>query len=383
MPHFSPPAVLWPNPQQETVLQVVAGPPDRAAASFIAWAEALDLEGPFDYGVFRLLPLVFFRMHALGVKHPLMPRLRGIYRKSWYEMEVLTHRFAPVVAALQAGGIDTLLLKGAALQSGYYRNQAVRPMHDLDVLVHPRHRAAAVAVLEGLGWARDPTAKDWDFEYRHSMLFRGADNLQLDLHWHLMREACDAAATEAFWSRARPLAWCGLPALQLGATDMLLHTVIHGVRANQEPPLRWIADAITILGNTDQPVDWPLLLAQADHLRLNARLALGLAYLAEHFAAPIPATVLASLRARRPSWVERVENSVHLHDSQALYDSRALKSWVAFADYVRVGDTHHPLRFAAGFTRYLPYRLGARGRIDLLATSLRGLSRHLARRPRL
>lgn len=370
-------AVLWPTPEQEMVLQIAVGRESRATETFVRWAATLDLEGPFDYGAFRLLPLVFNRMHALGMKHPLMARLRGIYRKSWYESELLTHRLSPVVAALHARGIRTILLKGAALQRSYYRNDALRPMHDLDVFVHPNDRVAAVAMLDEMGWQRDRSAHEWDFQYRHSMLFHGPDNLQLDLHWHLMREACFPAASEAFWSRARPLAWGGLDVLQLGSTDMLLHTVIHGVRANREPPLRWIADAITILRTASEEINWKLLLDQSKRLRLNTRLSLGLDHLAERYAAPIPPEILDTLRRRGASWVERVENAVHLRDNESLYANKALKPWVAFADYVRVGDTRRPLRFAIGFSRYLPYRLGARGRIDLVVSSLRGLARRI------
>jgi hypothetical protein len=361
------------------ILDIVAGPEHRVGAAFVRWADTVNLDDDFDYGSYRLLPLVFARVRALGVDGALMARLRGIYRKSWYEAQTQIHAMAPWLEILHRHGMRTMLIKGAALQPTYYQNHAVRPMRDLDIVVEPGAAATAIGLFEDAGWTRYETASLNDLSYRHSMMLRGPDGREVDLHWHLMLEACSPAATASFWSRGQPLTYGGVPTLQLGHADMLLHTVIHGMRANREPPLRWIPDAVTVLRVAGAGLDWDRVLEHASTLRLNARLALGLDYLSRHFEAPIPAKVLAELRWRRPTWVERVENSVVLKDTDRLYENVLTKPWVMFAEYARITPTSNPIRFMSGFSHYLRYRSGARGRVELIGDTLRGMTRRIRR----
>ena len=65
----------------------------------------------------------------------------------------------------------------------------------------------------------------------------------------------------------------------LGPEDMLLHTVIHGMRFNQEPVVRWIPDALAILVSAGDALDWDLVVREAERRRLRLRLGIGLAYL--------------------------------------------------------------------------------------------------------
>ncbi len=261
------------------------------------------------------------------------------------------------------------------MRATYYRNDAVRPMSDLDIAVQPRDTQAAIAALLRMGWTRIGTADDEDLRYRHSMQFLDPAKREIDLHWHLLREACSESATALFWSRAQPLVWAGVATSQLSAEDMLFHTLIHGVRANRMPPLRWVADAMTIIGAAGADFDWGRLLHLAAMLRLNQRLALGLGYLAERFAAPIPEETLRTLRLRRPSWVERVENSVVLRDADRLFDRLLTKPWVMFAEYARLATTTNPVLIFNEYTHYVRYRLRARGRLRLAAELARVISR--------
>lgn len=356
------------------------GPEAAARAAFSAWRESVDFSAYIPYAVFRILPLVFHRLNALGVRDPyIMPRLRGVYRKAWAEAQTAMAALAPMVLSLEQAGIRTMLIKGAALRAEYYRNDAVRPMSDLDIVVEPHQARPAINALEALGWTRVGTARDEDLANRHSMQFFNKDGREIDLHWHLLREACSVAASEIFWSKARPLTWGGVGTLQLAPEDMLFHTVIHGVRANRMPPLRWIADAATIVQATGAALDWSRVMHLAQALRLNVRLGLGLEYIARRFAAPVPGEVLQTLRKRKPSWVERAENSVVLRDADRLYSNLLTKPWVMLAEYSRLSSDANPIRFVDGYTKYVTYRLGARGRLEVAGNILSGVSRRVAR----
>lgn len=377
-----PRAVLWPSSVQARLLGAVVGPEADVRGNFAAWKAATDLDAEIDPGTYGLLPLLHDRLHRLGVTDPLMPRLKGIYRRCWYETHALLHAVAPVVATLEARGIATLLLKGVPLSLSWYRGVGLRRMADLDLAVRPELVHGAMAVLHDLGWIKDPNASDDALRFRHSMQFRHPEGRELDLHWHIMFETCSTAADDVFWGRSVPLEIHGVATRQLGREDTLLHTVIHGMRSNPWPPIRWIPDAMTIIDRAGASMDWDALIAFARANRLTHRLGLGLRTLAETYGARVPAHVLTSLRGERTSLLERIENTVALRDVERLYRNPITKQWVIFADYCRVAPHRDPVRFVADFPHYLRYRWRLRGRREIVPAVLRGMARRLVPAPR-
>jgi hypothetical protein len=381
---FTPPAgLLWPTPEQALILAAAVGPIAGATEAFAAWRRNTDLEAPFGREIFRLLPLVYHRMRGLGLDDPLMGRLKGVYRFEWYRTHALLHCTSPVVAALQAAGVDTLMLKGVPLLFSYYRNHALRPMADIDVLVPPGQVRRAMAVLQAEGWRRLEKASDDDIRYRHSMLHHNAAGDEIDLHWHGLFETCNDAADRAFWEGARPLDFAGVATLQPDPALLLLHLIVHGVRYNPEPPARWIADAITLLQADGleaegERLDWARFLGFARSQRLTNRLRLGLEHIARQYAAPVPAEVLRELRRSRTSLVERIENTVVLGDEARLYANVLTKQWVILAEYCRCHQARGPFSFLNGLSHYIRYRWRLRGRREVVANLLRGCVRRLA-----
>jgi len=371
---------LFPSTQQELVLKAALGDEHEAIAAFEAWRKDIDLDGEFDRGTFRLLPLLYQNLQRLALRDPLMGRLKGIYRMAWYENHQLFHRTLPVVARLAAEGIPTLLVKGVPLVVGYYRNHAVRPMADLDLVVRTAHVRKSINILEGAGWKRNERASDEDVLYRHSMQFLHPDTGELDLHWHLLFEACTAQADDHFWSASRELDVEGTRTRQLCPTDMLLHIVVHGIRWNPEPPIRWIPDAAVILRTAGTDIDWNRLVTSARAMKLTYRLHLGLHYLADRGFADLPRDVLNTLRDSPLTMVERIENTVALHDRDAMYEHLLLKNWVIFADYCRRDGKKGPFGFLFGLSHYLRYRLDMKGRSEILPALVKGMVRRMARR---
>ncbi len=87
--------------------------------------------------------------------------MKGVYRMAWVETQALFAEVAPVVAALEAAGVDTLMLKGVPLALTVYRTPAARPMRDVDIAVRHPDADRAIAVIEGLGWTLErPMSRD-------------------------------------------------------------------------------------------------------------------------------------------------------------------------------------------------------------------------------
>jgi hypothetical protein len=368
---------LWPSCEQRLLLEAALLKDDRAIAAFQSWRHSVQLDAEFSRGSYRLLPLVYENMRRLGVDDPLMGRLKGVYKRIWYETHQLFHRAKPVVQGLAAAGIDVMLCKGAPLALSYYRHLAERPMSDIDLSV-PRHALPdAVGVLRDLGWRFSREPDEDMLRFGHAVQCFGPGGAELDLHWRVMHETSGAGGDESFWMTAEPLDFMGTEVRQPDPTHALFLVVVHGVRWNVETPVRWIPDALAVLRLRAAGIQWSALLSLAATHRVTFRLGLGLTYLAEVFEAPVPRAVLERLRTSDQSLLERFENSVLLRDDGSLAPSLVRNQLAGLAEYSRSAADRRPLAFAMGYTHYLRYRLGLQGRRELLPRMLRSVGRRL------
>lgn len=374
----SGPAALWPSPSQELLLRAALLRGPRAWEAWNEWKAGHDLiETRLDRGSFRLLPLVYRNLVAQGVEEPLLPRLKGIYRYWWCSNQHLLYRAAEVIRSLEGAGVRTLVLKGAATSTLYYRDAGVRPMADVDVLVPVARASAAVAHLGRCGWRPvKPRVADL-IRYQHSVSLVNACGETLDLHWHVFRECIQGDANEGFWQRSVPLRILDARSRALGPTDALLHTVVHGMRWNEEPTLRWIPDAMAILRTGEGAIDWPGLGEEARQRRLLLRLSRGLDYLRRTLDAPIPEPELRRLRTTRPSGIERVEYrllALGPGRGERLSFGHLLLMGV---QYLRLMSHQSPGRKIAELPAYLRYRL--RNRSEPAIVAARRLRRGIRR----
>jgi hypothetical protein len=112
------------------------------------------------------------------------------------------------------------------------------------------------------------------------------------------------------------------------------------------------------------------------------RLALGVDYLVAHFALAVPPGVRDRLAQHRPTLVERIENTVVLADPRRLHRHPVGAQWVVLAEYCRSARARRPLGFLVGYTHYLRYRWGLRGRREIPVVIARGVLKRLRlRRP--
>ena len=323
---------LWPTPEQALLLDAALGPDEAVAERFKAWRAAADIDAQFDWGTFRLLPLVYDRLRALNVEDSLLLRMKGVYRMAWVETQALFAEVAPVIAALEAAGVDTLMLKGVPLALTVYRTPAARPMRDVDIAVRHDDADRAIAVIEGLGWTLErPMSRD-ERAYIQAITLKSPAGRELDLHWRCLYEATSDRADAWCWDAARRFNFQGVATRRPAPEAMVLQLVLHGLKANPEPPIRWIADVMSVL-RAESAFDRDALVAFAKRERLTSRLGLGLGYLMRRHAAPVPARVLAALTAHRPSLAERIENSSLLDtERDASWFGRR---WTNLADYGR------------------------------------------------
>jgi len=282
---------------------------EPALRAWEEWKRAVDLRNPLDPECYRMLPLLYGNLRALGAASPWMDKLAGVYRREWYRNRLLLHAAARGLAQLHAAGIETMILKGAALIPNYYGDCGLRPMGDCDVLVPAAQRNAAIGVLVRGGWKplrREPAAlTDRVLDTRHSWGFADARGLELDLHWHALWPARGPHADDDFWARAESLELDGAATRIPDPTSLLLSVCVHGAEWEEAAPLRWIADATIILRRRGAEVEWDRLAAQAAKYHASLLLHDALAYLKASLGAAVPEDALEQLNRARVSELER------------------------------------------------------------------------------
>jgi hypothetical protein len=206
-------------------------------------------------------------------------------------------------------GIAFVALKGAALQMAGVYAAGERPMADLDLLVHPAHAQAAVAVLLALSYHDAGTTwKHQGFDppdaQRCGMLGEHADNpIKIDLH-HRIRERLPLTPTDltdiVFPQDAQP----GLNGYPRTAA-LLAHVLAHAAGTMTARGLRLIQLCdISRLTRRMSDADWEDLLRWHGDTRRLWWAAPPLALAARYFPGSLPPGVLAQLERGCP-WVLR------------------------------------------------------------------------------
>lgn len=295
----------WPDESQRLLLRAALCGGDEARSASSAWWRQADLDR-LDAGSMRLLPLLHRAMTDRGEVSPETRRLRGIYRQTWYRNSLLIGRLAGLIRTLEAEGIPTLVLKGVPLSLGYYKNTALRPMSDADLLVPTARAREVLPIVRAAGWAPRNERDTWPPRFTASRSFAGPLGLDLDLHWHVLHESLGDADDAAFWEAAQPIEVGGVASRMLCPADQLLHIVAHGFRRNTVPPVRWLADATFVIRETPD-FDWPRVVSQARARQLARIAARSLALLKDLLDLPVPEGTLAALESAPHSLAERVE----------------------------------------------------------------------------
>jgi len=201
---------------------------------------------------------------------------------------------AEILTTFQAAGIETLVLKGAALAHLVYPQPGLRPMRDMDLLVSQSQARLAQALLAELGFKALPP--DDPLPAKHLLAAkRWVEGLQVtvELHHNLYANGSPATALEALHPAALPLTIAGMTAQTLSYEAMLDHIYQH-LRTNlllDSPRLIWLADLVSLAEHFAAEIDWP-------RVNPHARNALALC----HWLTPLSKELLktAALNPGRP-----------------------------------------------------------------------------------
>ncbi len=353
----------FPNKPQELLLKAALQDREHAITAWKEWRKTVDFERDVDHGSHRLLPLVYHWLSSFNYSDELISgRLKGIYRRAWMENQQLFYKASNVLRILHDAKIKTAVLKGIALTELVYRNYGVRPMYDMDILVpfDMSHHAVKILKQEGFVLQREDLLEH-NLQYGRSIGFVDSDNTEIDLHWHVVVHSHGNVVASDFWDESVPLSIGEVKTRALSATDNLFHTIVHGVRKNPEPPIRWVADAVSIINSEHCQVNWKRLLFYAGKLRVYLQIKKALLYIKDTFDADIPDEIINQLYEYNPSFVERVvfNHGETIGDNAQDLTMRA-RVYSFYARYLRQTNRQGLLSIHAGLVAYGLQRLFVR-----------------------
>jgi putative nucleotidyltransferase-like protein len=255
---------------QEQLLVAALGDPSESVRAWRGVQPEFSLD-ELEPGSFELLPLVYRNLSSSGYEDALLPRLKGIYRRTWVKNNLLLERTRDIAEALRETGIRALFLEGAALALRYYPDLGLRPTSFIHLLVTEAEEAKAFMQLQRAGWSDRPDSgahAGWRF------LFDGGGNicvLRTSVAFDFVAPEDRALTPAPLWEAAERQEVAGTEILVPTPTAALLGIVVSGARLGPVPSTQWLADAAMVLRGHE--IDWERLLqvgiARGQALRLR------------------------------------------------------------------------------------------------------------------
>lgn len=361
---------FWPSRTQKHLLRAALLDGPNAIAAWREVRSILDLDSLTNASL-RLLPLVYTNLSRFGVRDAEMTRLKGLYKKTWFENQLAFHRLRIILQSLQDSGISATVLKGAALTEIYYRDRGARSMHDMDVLVPPDRWREAAEILKQLDWHFTPNNFSDPPRFMHGLEFKHRDGYRLDLHWHVIEYFLRAnrklvgADTSP---RVLTAEVAGVSTHVLDHPDQLMHICLHGARPTPGGNVHWVADAMKILHRVSR-LDWDRVVRMATTFRCSRAMGEALAYLSDELGASVPHVTLESLRAARISGREALGYAITSRPPRGPRLLRQLEGTVG--PYLRLTAAWDAVDALRGLPRFLQeyWNLDGPGRVPATALS--------------
>jgi hypothetical protein len=188
-----------------------------------------------------------------------------------------------VLSQFREHGIDSILLKGSDILPRLYGVMGLRPMVDVDLLVHAEDLPAIDHLLTHLGYFPlidgNPAYVDPD------------NTLALDIITKVWYVDDDQ---NVIWQRVERRDFEGIPIKGLGANDLLVYLTAYNVVHRGYLSASFAQDIALLVEKED--IDWAFVADEASRCHLKIPMYHGLSFVVTRYAgAPIPDHVLRSL----------------------------------------------------------------------------------------
>jgi hypothetical protein len=300
-------------------------PADADVPAFLASASL--------HGILGMLAARLAASDTSNLPPPLVKSLRdAAVRQAATEM-VQRVELQRVVAALAAGGIDALLMKGASLAYDVYPDPSWRVRSDVDLFIRPDDRARVRSVLNDLDY-RFAAAQAGEFVVSQFHGERSTPQFRhlCDVHWKIVNRLrfADALSFDELAAAAIPLPALGPSARGIGRMHALWLACVHrAVHHYDQDTLLWLYD-VHLLARSLDADDLRRFVALAERSGACRICVRAFRLAGRHFATVIPSPVIGALEATAATEAPSVFLNPGVRPIDLLCDDlRALPGWHA------------------------------------------------------
>ena len=189
-------------------------------------------------GLRRLLPLLLaaVRRNGLSAERTFLTVLRSAHVREELRYRIYQLILAQVLAVIQAGEIEAILVNGAALAHSIYPEPLLRHCHNIDLYCNVAHIERMAELLTALGFRE--TARNGG-----CIAFEHGSGLPLELHQRLLGAEDTTRRFATVYERSRPIEIDGNPIRILSPEDSLLQICAHGPGEGGVPAPWLVCDA--------------------------------------------------------------------------------------------------------------------------------------------
>ncbi len=260
-----------------------------------------------------LAPLAFAALKKCGLLKVAPPvaveTLRLAYVRASVGNRLAFDELSVLLDCFERAKTDVVILKGGALAQTLYDEIALRPMGDLDLLIHRQAivEVEAALIKQGYHASSEITHHFSDeFSAERTFLRMGKRPSQIDLHWHVFTTAYyfERVPIEWFWQRTVEIGVNNRRALTFSPAAQLLYLSSHFM-LHQYRRLIWSYDLALLIGRFESSIDWEEVIEAAASFGLSQVVSEALAEVRERWGVSVPYAE-RRLRAAQTAWKDRV-----------------------------------------------------------------------------
>lgn len=261
------------------------------------------IEESHRYGV---APLLY---HRLRTSHPdtpipadMMEKLQLAYLQNSARNMHLYQELGKMLEKLRHDSVPVIALKGVHLATAVYRNIALRPMVDIDLLVKQTDLLKVQEILVEQGYISSKEESGGfclglGSAQEHLPACRKEDSLVVEVHFNIVGPPFSLRVdVEKLWVRAQMSSIQGIEVLTLCPEDLLLHLCMHfSFHHAFDNGIRPLFDIAQTIEHYAEQLDWKQVLNRSKEWGVSKCVYLSL-FLAKQFAgASIPEQIMKDL----------------------------------------------------------------------------------------
>lgn len=284
----------------ELLLSFLRRDPDGTGTTGVGELSSVDWDDLFHKSAqHHVTPLLYHRLTTFHPGTPIpanvMERLRQVYLQCAGRNMGLYHELGKILGRLRQQGIPVIALKGAHLAIAVYRNIALRPMADVDLLVKQTDLLKVQDILVEQGYF--PSKEEIFCAQEHLPSYRKKDSILIEIHFNIVAPPfSDRVDVEKLFARAQTCFIEGIEVLSLCPEDLLLHLCMHASFHHVfDNGIRPLFDISHTIEHYTEELDWEQVLSRGKEWGVSKCVYLCL-FLAKRFAgASIPGQIMKDL----------------------------------------------------------------------------------------